>query len=210
MWRLFSLMFLAVFVQACAGNYVTRMEMEDFAKATGQKDKELEERLFSLEETDIGPGTKMSLSLSASPAPSTASLSDNVLVERIKELEKKVASTYVNYTSRTVDMNPIYFPVAIKKVSDLPKKELAKLTENAERIKEEKPSKVVITAWSDGQGSEGAKNKISYDRGKSVKDFYLSKLKGATKPEMILVSKIAASDGALWRKAATVMWVANE
>lgn len=179
------LILLSVFIlSACAGDTSARKEFIEFAMVAGQKDREMDERVARLEEIPV-----------ESVDPKTI----EELAAKIEALEKKIATAKI----RAVEMNPIYFPLGKTRVEDLPKEEFGKLQENAERIREEKPSKLVISAWSE-------KHNVSTERANSIRDYYINKTQGVVNPEIVAVSQTTVSEGRMGRRVLSVMWVAGE
>lgn len=95
-------------------------------------------------------------------------------------------------------------------LQDLPEEELEALLENVERLKEEKPSKLIITSWADGKGDSGKKYAAAQARGNSIRDYYIAQTPGVVFPEIIVINRVATLPGPLWRRTETDIRVAAE
>jgi len=128
------------------------------------------------------------------------------LVKKIDELDGKIKSTNIT----KVPLNSVSFPLGKARVEDLSKAELSKLKDNALRIKEEKPARVEITTWADGNGAPDMKEKVASERAKNVESYYKENAGEGAKIEFLTEFKIASVSGPLWRRADTTMWMIQE
>lgn len=178
------ILIIVLILQGCAGAMVDRNEMMEFAKVTGQADNDMEEKMAQLEEKVANQASKADL------------------------LETKIAALTSSLNTKAVQLSSIYFPMGKSKVEDLSEEEFASLIDNVERIREEKPLRIMIFAWADGMGNKDKKDIAALARGNSVRDYYLATLKGVVIPEITVVKRIATTSGVLWRRVETDIWVA--
>lgn len=129
------------------------------------------------------------------------------LITKINELDRNLKSMNV---TKEVALNSVSFPLGKIRVEELSAPEMSKLRENAMRIKEEKPSKVEITAWADGSGTPDKREYYASERAKSVEDYYRKNAGEGAAIEFLTVFKIASASGPFWRRADTTMWMTEK
>lgn len=129
------------------------------------------------------------------------------LIKKIDELDSNLKSMSV---VKKVALNSVSFPLGKVRVEDLSAPELSKLRENAMRIKEEKPSRVEITAWADNSGTPDKSEYYASGRAKSVEAYYRKNAGEGATIEFLAVFKVASVSGPFWRRADTTMWMTEE
>lgn len=227
-----------LFLAGCA-EYALKKDLTDLQQNTKETKQELNERLSKVEQAPkADPETLAALaervnkiSLYAlelerrlnnrietgrqpEPKPQTTLGVRALTVEDITGLIKKIDELDSNLKSmsvvKKVALNSVSFPLGKVRVEDLSTPELSKLRENAMRIKEEKPSRVEITAWADNSGAADKSEYYASERAKSVEAYYRANAGEGAAIEFLKVFKVASASGPLWRRADTTMWIPEE
>lgn len=224
-------------VSGCA-EYAMKKDLDDLRLKEGQKDNEIYERIEKVEQAPKADSAVMSAlaervermekyikeiegkkELEGKKEQAQPSMSldikkveveykdIDVLSKKLEDLDSRLKS--INAIKK-VELKHVQFPLGKVMVSDLSRREQAKLLENAERIKEEMPSRVAITTWSDSLGSPERREKVSSERAKNIVAFYRKKIGEGLNIDFRSISKVATIPGTFWRRADTSMWMSQE